>query len=165
MGHYGLFVLWLLFFRSPPSTFPQRRGYLLGACFRESLIIRLHSEIGQIHLSIEAQCDHLFSMCGHHRVDRFYIQENVNGSPHYFKEFIHSLQFAMLSFSGLSQYKCFIKCMKHVITFLSTLDSGDEISPGTSGTRHRSLRLTKSASKRARTRYVEVSAVKILIWP
>ncbi len=28
------------------------------ACFRESLVIRLHSEIGQIHLSIEAQCDH-----------------------------------------------------------------------------------------------------------
>ncbi len=50
-------VLWLLFFRSAPSTFPQRRGYLLGACFRESLVIRLHSEIGQIHFSIEAQCD------------------------------------------------------------------------------------------------------------
>ncbi len=43
-------------FRSAPSTFPQRRGYLLGTCFRESLVIRLHSEIGQIHLSIEAQC-------------------------------------------------------------------------------------------------------------
>ena len=28
-----------------------------GVCFRESLIIRLHSEIDQIHLSIEAQCD------------------------------------------------------------------------------------------------------------
>ncbi len=27
-----------------------------GACFWESLVIRLHSEIGQIHLSIEAQC-------------------------------------------------------------------------------------------------------------
>ena len=32
-------------------TFPQRRGYLLGACFRESLVIRLHSELGQIHHS------------------------------------------------------------------------------------------------------------------
>ncbi len=32
------------------------RGYLLGACFRESLVIRLYSETGQIHLSIEAQC-------------------------------------------------------------------------------------------------------------
>ncbi len=49
-------VLWLLFFRSAPSTFPQRTGYLLGACFRESLVTRLHSEIGQIHLSIEAKC-------------------------------------------------------------------------------------------------------------
>ena len=28
----------------------------LGVCFRESLVIRLHSEIGQSHLSIEAQC-------------------------------------------------------------------------------------------------------------
>ncbi len=53
-------VLWLLFFRSAPSSFPQGRGYLLGACFGESLVIRLHSEIDQIHLSIEAQCDHLF---------------------------------------------------------------------------------------------------------
>ena len=35
-------VLWLLFFRCAPSTFPQMRGYLLGACFRESLVIRLH---------------------------------------------------------------------------------------------------------------------------
>ncbi len=48
------------FFRSAPSTFPQRRDYLLGASFRESLVIRLYSEIGQIHLSIEAQYDHLF---------------------------------------------------------------------------------------------------------
>ncbi len=47
-------------FKPVLSTFPQRRGYLIGACFRESLIIRLHSEIGQIHLSIEAQCDHLY---------------------------------------------------------------------------------------------------------
>ncbi len=31
-----------------------------GAYFRESLVIRLCTEIGQIHLSIEAQCDHLF---------------------------------------------------------------------------------------------------------
>ncbi len=43
-----------------PPTLPQRRGYLLGACFRESLVIRLHSEIGQIHLSIEAQYDRLY---------------------------------------------------------------------------------------------------------
>ncbi len=45
-----------LFFRSAPSTFPRVRGYLLGAFFRESLVITLYSEIGQIHLSIEAQC-------------------------------------------------------------------------------------------------------------
>ncbi len=38
----------------------QRRGYLLGACFRESLVFRSHSEIGQIHFGSEAQCDHLF---------------------------------------------------------------------------------------------------------
>ncbi len=42
--------------RLPFVEFPQRRGSLLGACFRESLIFRLHSDIDQIHLSIEAQC-------------------------------------------------------------------------------------------------------------
>ncbi len=40
-------VLWLLFFRSAPP---------IGVRFRESLVIRLHSEIDQIHISIEAQC-------------------------------------------------------------------------------------------------------------
>ncbi len=45
-------VLWLLFF-------PLRsliNGPPIGIRFRESLGIRLHSEIDQIHLSIEAQC-------------------------------------------------------------------------------------------------------------
>ncbi len=37
-------------------VFQVRSGYLLGVCFRESLVLRLHSEIDQIHLSIEAQC-------------------------------------------------------------------------------------------------------------
>ncbi len=46
-------VLWLLFFRSAPSTFPNKRSTHWG---RESLVVRLHSEIDQIHLSIEAQC-------------------------------------------------------------------------------------------------------------
>ncbi len=36
-----------LHFNSPP----------FGVCFRESLVFRLHSEIDQIHLSIEAQSD------------------------------------------------------------------------------------------------------------
>ncbi len=31
-------------------------GPPIGVCFRESLVVRLHSEIDQIHLSIEAQC-------------------------------------------------------------------------------------------------------------
>ncbi len=31
-------------------------GPPIGVRFRESLVIRLHSEIDQIHLSIEAQC-------------------------------------------------------------------------------------------------------------
>ena len=35
---------------------PTVKVYWFGACFRESLVIRLYSEIGQIHLSIEAQC-------------------------------------------------------------------------------------------------------------
>ncbi len=40
----------------PTKARAQRRGYLLGVCFQESLVFRLHSEIDQIHLSIEAQC-------------------------------------------------------------------------------------------------------------
>ena len=44
-------VLLLLFFRSAPSTFPNKRVH-----FRESLVIRFYSEIDQIHLSNEAQC-------------------------------------------------------------------------------------------------------------
>ncbi len=48
-------VLWLLFFRSAPSMFPPFTGPFLGW---ESLVFRLHSKIGQIRLSIEAQCDH-----------------------------------------------------------------------------------------------------------
>ncbi len=42
-------VLWLLFFRSAPSTFPTKRS-----THKRSLVIRLHSEIDQIHLGIEA---------------------------------------------------------------------------------------------------------------
>ncbi len=49
-------VLWPLFFRSAPSTFPLQQITLRGVCFRESLVYRLYSEIDQIHLSIEAQC-------------------------------------------------------------------------------------------------------------
>ncbi len=51
-------VLWLSCFRSAPSTFPQKTGHILWGHFWESLVFRLHSIIGQIHLSIEAQCDH-----------------------------------------------------------------------------------------------------------
>ncbi len=49
-------VLWLLLFRSAPSTFPIINGPPIGVRFRESLVVRLYSEIDQIHLSIEAQC-------------------------------------------------------------------------------------------------------------
>ncbi len=42
-------VLWLLFCRSAPATFPNKR-------FRESLVVRLYSEIDHLHLSSEAQC-------------------------------------------------------------------------------------------------------------
>ncbi len=36
--------------------FPSWQVTLCGVCFRESLVFRLYSEIGQIHLSIVAQC-------------------------------------------------------------------------------------------------------------
>ncbi len=48
-------VLWLLFFRSAPFTFPSKRS-THRVRFRESLVVRLYSEIDQIHVSIEAQC-------------------------------------------------------------------------------------------------------------
>ena len=50
-------MLWLLCFRSAPSMFQQKTSHLYRAIW-ESLVFRLHSEIGQSHLSIEAHCDH-----------------------------------------------------------------------------------------------------------
>ncbi len=47
-------VLWLLFFRSAPSTLPNKWSTLQG--FGESLVVRLYSEIDHLRLSIEAQC-------------------------------------------------------------------------------------------------------------
>ena len=44
-------VLWLLFFRSAPSTFPNKRSTLRFR-FGESLVVSLYSEIGHIHLGI-----------------------------------------------------------------------------------------------------------------
>ncbi len=48
----------LAFVFSGPLPLRSHHGQvtLRGACFLESLVIRLYSEIGQIHLSIEAQC-------------------------------------------------------------------------------------------------------------
>ncbi len=61
-GSIGV-VLWLLCFRSAPSTFPQKTGHLLRGHFWESLVFTnfrfsvVHSKIGQIHLSIEHGLD------------------------------------------------------------------------------------------------------------
>ncbi len=48
-------VLWLLFCRSAPSTFPVTWS-TFKVHFGESLVVRLYSEIDHIHLSSEAQC-------------------------------------------------------------------------------------------------------------
>ncbi len=48
-------VLWLLFCRSAPSTFPVTWSTLKGP-FRLVPSLRLYSEIDHIHLSSEAQC-------------------------------------------------------------------------------------------------------------
>ncbi len=48
-------VLWLLFFRSAPSTFNVTWSTLKGP-FRGVPSLRLYSEIDNIHLSSEAQC-------------------------------------------------------------------------------------------------------------
>ncbi len=43
-------------FSGPPPLCSLINGPPIGVRFRKSLVIRLHSEIDQIHLSIEAQC-------------------------------------------------------------------------------------------------------------
>ena len=53
------FPLIVLGYHSYSSLLPLRsliNGPPIGVLFGESLVIRLHSEIDQIHLSIEAQC-------------------------------------------------------------------------------------------------------------
>ncbi len=42
-------VLWLLFFRSAPALHSLTNGPLLRVRFKESLVVRLYSEIDQIH--------------------------------------------------------------------------------------------------------------------
>ncbi len=53
-GQYGLCFGY--FFSGPLPLRSHFDSPPFGVCFRESLIFRLHSEIDQIHLSIEAQC-------------------------------------------------------------------------------------------------------------
>ncbi len=47
-------VIWLLFCRSAPPTLIN--SPLFRVRFRESLVVRLYSEIDHLHLSSEAQC-------------------------------------------------------------------------------------------------------------
>ncbi len=47
-------------------------GPPIGVCFRESLVVRLHSESDQIHLSIEAQCVTTLLPLGNLQSDMFY---------------------------------------------------------------------------------------------
>ncbi len=49
-------VLWLFLFRSTPSTFPLGQSTFRGLFLGVPSLNRLHSEIDQIHLSIEALC-------------------------------------------------------------------------------------------------------------
>ncbi len=53
-GQYGLCFGYC--FSGPLPLRSHYNSPPLGVCFRESLVFRLHSDIGQIHLSIEAQC-------------------------------------------------------------------------------------------------------------
>ncbi len=62
-GQYGL-CFGYCFSSPPPLRFHNGEVTFHRACFWESLVIRLHSEIGQIHLSIEAQC---LPMGDHHK--------------------------------------------------------------------------------------------------
>ncbi len=70
-------VLWLLFCRSAPSTYPNKRSTLQGPFreFGESLVVRLYSEIDHLHLSIEAQCvSHLLPMGDCHNSKQSYAK-------------------------------------------------------------------------------------------
>ncbi len=53
-GQHGLCFGYL--FSGPPTLHSLIHGPPFGVRFQESLVIRLYSEIDQIHLSIEAQC-------------------------------------------------------------------------------------------------------------
>ncbi len=46
-------VLWLLFFRSAPSTFPQRTGHLFGAISGSPYPFRLHSKLARTILALK----------------------------------------------------------------------------------------------------------------
>ncbi len=48
----------VILFQVRSLSVPQKTGHLLRDHFWECLVFRLHSKIGQIHLSVEAQCDH-----------------------------------------------------------------------------------------------------------
>ncbi len=61
-------------FRSAPSTFPAN-GPPIGVRFQESLVVRLHSGIGQIHLSIEAQCVTTLLSLGDCHTQRAYMPQ------------------------------------------------------------------------------------------
>ncbi len=84
-GQYGLYFGYSVSGLLP--LFPQKKGHLLRGHFWESLVFRLHSKIGQIHLSIEAQCDH-HTMKWHRFQKRLlkvkgavFIGKGSNGNP------------------------------------------------------------------------------------
>ncbi len=53
MGH-NMGCALVIHFRSAPFNVPTWAGHLLWGQIWESLVFRLHSKFGQIHLSIEA---------------------------------------------------------------------------------------------------------------
>ncbi len=76
-GQYGLCFGYC--FSGPlPLRSHHGRVTLRGACFRESPVIRLYSEIGQTHLSIEAQCGTACLPMGDCHTNNSWLQD---GSP------------------------------------------------------------------------------------
>ncbi len=60
-------VLWLLFFKSAPCTFPQRTGHLLGAISGSPWSLRLHSKLPRTILALKLSvtssvCSPLFEL-------------------------------------------------------------------------------------------------------
>ncbi len=82
-SHRGLHGLCFGFcFAGPLPPHSLTNGPPIGVRFRESLFISLYSEIGQIHLSIEAQCDIILLPLGDCHINQAYKESTTIHHAH-----------------------------------------------------------------------------------